>query len=380
MSAYAIVGREVAKTVAACLRNRNIAEDPVWIADRGQGATALEEATRVPADLLILDINTGPGLGLAVLRYRLARPRTRVILLAPGKVPGDPEVAGVVQAGVYDVVTDLDGLKAVLDRPQASLAAAALWLDPSLAPGFSSREQVRERIVERRVAVSQRPVLIVVAGVTSGVGTTTVACTLAGYLARRGHRTVLAEAGEQRSLAVIADMDLDNQPAQWLPNLDVCIEPTPRNLVRLRRHAYVVADLGAFPRAELAGVDADQVLVVLPQAHRILRAVAWLKAGKLQPKELYGLRYVVTGEGKSAAKLANTWKEICSKTIPGTEVPTVVNLLPVNGQGQTWPPGYCKGSGELDRACNELLVDLLPDSPREVKWPWLLFRRRKAEG
>lgn len=380
MSAYAIVERKVAKAVASCLRERGMAEAPVWIAGPGQGVAALEDAARVPADLLLLDINTGPGLGPAVLRYRLARPKTRIILLAPGKAPGDTEVAAVVQTGVYDVVTNLDDLKTVLDRPQAELATAALWLDPSLAPSVSSREQVRERIVERRVAVSQRPVLIVVAGVTSGVGTTTVACTLAGYLARRGHRTVLAEAGEQRSLAVIADMDLDNQPAQWLPNLDVCIEPTPRNLVRLRRHAYVVADLGAFPRTELAGVDADLVLVVLPQAHRILRAVAWLQAGKLQPKELYGLRYVVMGEGKSATKLANTWKEICSKTLTGTELPTVVNLLPVNGQGQTWPPGYCKGSGELDRACNELLVDLLPDSPREVKWPWLLFRRRKAEG
>jgi len=380
VSAYAIVERKVAKAVASYLRERGMAEAPVWIAGPGQGVAALEDAARVPADLLLLDINTGPGLGPAVLRYRLARPKTRIILLAPGKAPGDTEVAAVVQTGVYDVVTNLDDLKTVLERPQAELATAALWLDPSLAPSVSSREQVRERIVERRVAVSQRPVLIVVAGVASGVGTTTVAFALAGYLARRGHQTVLAEAGEQRSLAVIADMDLDNKPAQWLPNLDVCIEPTPRNLVRLRRHAYVVADLGAFPRTELVGLDADLVLVVLPQAHRILRAVAWLQAGKLQPKELYGLRYVVTGEGKSAAKLANTWKEICSKTIPGTEVPTVVNLLPVNGQGETWPPGYCKGSGKLDRACNELLVDVLPDSPREVKWPWLLFRRRKAEG
>ena len=153
---------------------------------------------------------------------------------------------------------------------------------------------------------------------------------------------------------MIADMDLDNKPAQWLPNLDVCIEPTPRNLVRLRRHAYVVADLGAFPRTELVGLDADLVLVVLPQAHRILRAVAWLQAGKLQPKELYGLRYVVTGEGN----LPRNWptpEEICSKTIPGTEVPTVVNLLPVNGQGRPGA-GLLQGQRKLDRACNELLV------------------------
>ena len=85
----------------------------------------------------------------------------------------------MVQAGVYDVVTDLDGLKAVPDRPQASLAAAALgWTLPGpwlLQPGTGA-----ERIVG---AGGGQPasVLIVVAGVTSGVGTTTVAFALAGY-------------------------------------------------------------------------------------------------------------------------------------------------------------------------------------------------------
>ncbi|MHB1128210.1 MAG: nucleotide-binding protein [Bacillota bacterium] len=296
MIVTAIVERESAAIVAACLRNRNAIEDSVWITDRGRGPAALEDAARAPLDLLLLDINTGPGLGPAVLRYRLARPRTRVVLLAPGKVPGDIEVAGVVQAGVYDLVTDLDGLEDVLDRPQAGLAEAALWLDPSLAPGSSRVEPVRERVVERRVAVSQRPVLITVAGVAAGVGTTTVACALAGYLARRGYQTVLAEAGEQQSLAAIADKDLGQQPVQWLPNLDLCIEPVPRNLVRARQHAYVTADLGACPRDELIRLDADLVVVVLPQVHRLQRAVTWLQAGELQPEELHGLRYVIMGE------------------------------------------------------------------------------------
>lgn len=98
MSAYAIVGREIAQAVAACLRQRGMAGAPVWLAGPGQGATALEEAARVPADLLLLDIETGPGLGPAVLRYRLARSQTRIVLLAAGKVPGDAEVAAAWEA------------------------------------------------------------------------------------------------------------------------------------------------------------------------------------------------------------------------------------------------------------------------------------------
>lgn len=382
MSAYAIVGREIAQAVAACLRQRGMAEAPVWLAGRGQGATALEEAARVPADLLLLDIETGPALGPAVLRYRLARPQTRIVLLAAGKVPGDAEVAAVVQAGVYDVVTDRESLGSVLDRPPADLAAAALWLDPSLAPGTSRREQVRERVIERRVAVSQRPVLLAVAGVAPGVGTTTVACTLAGYLARQGHRTVLVEAGEYPSLGLIADMDLGPDPVGWLPNLEVCADPVPRNLVRVRQHAYVVADLGAYPRAELARLDADLVPVVLPQAHRLQRAVTWLRGANLPPGALAGMRYVVTAAGEAGRRVATAWEALCAEmaAVQGQGAKVDVHLLPVTGHHLTWPPGYRQGGEELARACAGILAEVLPDLPRRRGWPWHRLGKRKEPG
>lgn len=380
MSGYAIVGREAAKTVVACLRNFNMSEVPVFISDKGQGVGALEEIARVPVDVLILDINTGPGLGPAILRYRLARPQTRVILLAPGRVPGDTEVARIVQAGVYDVVTNLDNLENILEQPQAGLAAAALWLDPALAPGSVTGERVRERVVERRVAVSQRPVLIAVAGIASGVGTTTVACTLAGYLARQRYKTVLVEAGELQSLAVITEIQLDQQPVQWVPNLDVCIETNPRNLVRARQHAYVVVDLGTCPCTELVQLDADLVLVVLPQSHRILRAVTWLQAGKPQSGGLDGIRYVVTGEKKTGENMASSWKRICAELIADRDYPVAVNLLPIDSGVQEWPPGYQHSNVGLEQACRELLSEVLPDDPGKTLWSWLPFGRKKVSS
>lgn len=315
MNVYAIVTRDVVQPAAALLRDRGLAEAPVLVAGQGQGAKALEEAVRVPVDVLFLDINAGPGLGSAVLRFRLARPNTRVVLLAPGRVPGDAEVAAVVQAGVYDVVTDLEELGRVLEQAPAQLAAAALWLDPSLAPAASCRQQVRERVVERRVAVSQRPVLIVLAGMAPGVGTTTAACTLAAYLARRGYQTVLVEAGDQPSLGMITEIELDEHPVRWLSNLDVCRDPVPRNLVRARQHSYVVADLGEYPCSKLTQVDADLILLVLPQAHRIQRAVAWLRAASLRPGELEGYRYTVIGSKKTGGKVISAWQAICSQVM-----------------------------------------------------------------
>jgi len=110
-----------------------------------EGAAALEEAGRTPADLLLLDVAAATG--AAVLRYRMARPGTRVVFLAPGRKPGDAVVAQVVQTQVYDVVTDLETLGQTIDHP-ADLAAAARWPDPSLAPGA---QQAATCVVERIV-------------------------------------------------------------------------------------------------------------------------------------------------------------------------------------------------------------------------------------
>lgn len=370
MSKVVIVGRETAQAVAACLRKRGMAETPVRVVETGQGPAAMDETVRVPVDLLLLDINTGPGLGPAVLRYRLARRDTRIVLLAPGRKPGDAEVASVVQAGVYDVVTELEKLAAVLDRPPADLAAAALWLDPALAPE-AAKEQVKEVVIERRVAISQRPVLIAVAGVAPGVGTTTLACTLAGYLARRGYRTVLVEAGENPSLEIIADLDLSQVPAGWLPNLDVCADPNPRNLVRARQHEYVVADMGVIRKENLSSMEADMMLVTLPVLHRARRVTEWLDAYQKDDAEF---DFVILGDGK----LVTDWSAVFSGL---SSVRTNVRIfhLPV-AVVRDWPPGYRKASEELDRACGQILADVLPDGPKRRR-PVLLsppiFRPRK---
>lgn len=79
----------------------------------------------MPVDTLILDVDTGPGLGSAVLRYRLNRQNVRIILLAIEREYGDAEVARVAQAGSYDIVTDISKLQQVLDREPSDIAAAA---------------------------------------------------------------------------------------------------------------------------------------------------------------------------------------------------------------------------------------------------------------
>jgi len=235
------------------------------------GPDVLKELARIPVDVLVLDVETGPGLGPAVLRYKLSRPGTRIVLLACNKKPGDAEVARVVQAGVYDVVTDPDKLNAVLEKEPAGLEAAAKWLDPQLAPEHEKEKEVVEKVVEKKVAVSNRPVYIAVCGTASGVGTTSIACAVAAFLAGLKYDTVLVEAGEPSLSIIMDDVDIEDGLRPWLPRLDVVRSQKPKNYVRARKWQYVVVDLGTKKAEEATKEDYDIILAVLPQTHRFSR-------------------------------------------------------------------------------------------------------------
>ncbi len=346
------------------------------LAESGQGAGALAEAARVPADTLVLDAATGPGLGSAVLRYRLARPQTRIVLLALGRSPGDPEVAGVVQAGVYDVVTDAADLTAVLAGPRGDLAAAARWLDPALVADGASVAQAQDRVIERRVAVGTHPVTILVAGIMGGVGTTTVACAIAGYTARLGHDTALVGIGEYGVLGL-------TEPGRWVPHLDTfpCAAGVS-DVVRARRYPYVVVDAGVAPlgdppigvneRAEPAaeaggirpsaipdvGVFPDMVVLVCPSAiwrYRMVRdwLQRWPSATPL-PARLV-LNAVDHGTRAEAADLiADTCAE--RQVQIGT-----LHTFPVLRQPGALPPGYRQPDAQVDEGVCRILGAVLPD-------------------
>ena len=221
----------------------------VRVVSPGDGPAALAEAARTLQEVLVLDVAVGPGLGLALVRYRIARPVTRVVVLAAGREPGDPDVGALVAAGVYDVCADAAGLAAVLARAPATIADAVAWLPRGLSPE-AAESKVVTRTVERRVAVGSHPVTVLVAGVAGGVGTTTVACAIAGYTARLGHDTALVGIGPYGVLG------MEGQGGTWRPHLDTfpCAEGVG-DLVRSRRYPYIVVDAGVAPMGETGGGD-----------------------------------------------------------------------------------------------------------------------------
>ena len=342
----------------------------------GQGAGVLAEAARVPADTLVLDVATGPGLGPAVLRYRLARPQTRIVLLALGRIPGDSEVAGVVQAGVYDVVTDAADLAAVLAGPPGNLADGARWLDPELVPDGASVAQAQDRVIERRVAVGTHPVTILTTGIAGGVGTTTIACAIAGYTARLGHDTALVGIGEYGVLGL-------TEPGRWLPHLDAFpCAPDAGEVVKARRYPYVVVDGGVAPmgeppavadeKADLTAehrilrpsalpdvrVSPDVVVLVCPSAiwrYRLVRdwLQRWPSATPL-PARLV-LNAVDHGTRAEAADLI---ADTCAER--HVQIGTL-HTFPVLRQPGALPPGYRQPDAQVDQGVCRILGAVLPD-------------------
>lgn len=375
MSVYAIVSREAAPDVAQVLHEKGLADAPIVPVGKGHGPAALDEAARVPADVLVLDVDTGPGLGRAALRYRLARPETRIILLAAGRQPGDAEVAQIVQTGVYDVVTQPEDLAAALDGPPADLVRAALWLDPSLAPETAAQGP-REVVVEKRVPLSTRPVLLAVVNAAPGAGATTVAAAAAGFLARQGYRTCLVAGDDTRDLELASGRDLGREPARWLPGLDLYAGDF-RDALLSGRYEYVVADLGRLPWKDAAALPADLAIVVLPPPHRIGRVLDWAETAEWRGQPIPRARYVMLGRLRDPQNLGKVWAAAFGSTKPDPP-PVPLHALPLP-EDHAWPPGYHRPNPEFDAALAQFLSPVLPETPqrgrllraaaRKLAWP-----------
>lgn len=268
-SIHAIVVRDHAEEVATILAARGESR-PAEVVETGEGSLHVAAAARVPLDVLLVDVDAGPDLGPAIRNYRAKRSEARTILLAIGRSPGDPEVANVAREGfVVDIVADVADLAYALDHP-AKFAEAARWLAPreDAEPESGGKPIVRERIVERRVPMSAKPTVIAVAGLTHGVGTTTLAAALAGYLARH-YPVALLSSTQDRHLGRLTGHS--EAGGQWVPQLYVFpttmdVTATVNAIRRDRLANYIVIDHGVFRPNDPLLLEADLPVILLPGA------------------------------------------------------------------------------------------------------------------
>ncbi|MCG0275663.1 MAG: hypothetical protein L5655_05775 [Thermosediminibacteraceae bacterium] len=163
----------------------------------------LNSAARVASDILILDLDIGSGRDIvaALQSFRIARPHTRIILLAPDREPGDVIVSSLVGLGIYDIISgpkDSDWGKLVRDalaNQPATYAQAARWHTGQFLNNFVPAKE--------HVIIEERPagvVTIAVAGIAHGLGCTHTALSIASFLARSGHSVAIIEDSQRPAL------------------------------------------------------------------------------------------------------------------------------------------------------------------------------------
>lgn len=161
---------------------------------------AFLQVMRVQLDLLIIDLDMPGQMEEELHQYRVQRSSTRIILLAPGREPGDPSVARLVALGVYDIVSESDGLITELMnliRTPAGYAQAARWSQIGQSyQKFTKKQQQQQVSTQKEVLVQRRPLgltTIAVAGAGSGAGTSHICLAIAAHLARYNQKVILAE-------------------------------------------------------------------------------------------------------------------------------------------------------------------------------------------
>jgi len=169
----------------------------------GDSHQALSQAARLQLEFLVLDIDF-PNVSEAELhQYRLPRPATRIILLAPDREPGDLLVSKLVGLGIYDVVSGTqealaDELLQTVQFP-GNYTQAARWLQLGYDQVIQYKKNgydPEKRDIEREVIVQQRPLgltTIAVAGAGSGTGVSHLCLMLASYLGQQNTKVAIAE-------------------------------------------------------------------------------------------------------------------------------------------------------------------------------------------
>ncbi|MDI3297625.1 MAG: hypothetical protein QJR08_00485 [Bacillota bacterium] len=178
-----------------------------------------------------MDIDAlGPDPAAPLLAFGLAREGARVILLAPGREPGDKAVAAAVGSRVVtDVVAGAEELPSVLSRPPGGLASLARWLRPDAVGGQAPAKQ-EERppvVIERQVPLTARPVLIAVASVAPGSGCSYVAAAVAGSLAAAGQQALLLDLAPLPGLTVVVAGGTAKD-GRWVPGILVLSQADAR--------------------------------------------------------------------------------------------------------------------------------------------------------
>lgn len=244
----------------------------------------LQKAEAVSLNVLIIDmaaIERYAELALvkALDKYRIRHEETRIIILAPGRVPGDETMGKLAFLGIGDIVAPK------IPEPEEDENEDDLYIDLGFylqrqlnkTIGYSdirrwriladleepareevaagaAKEKVKKEIIEKTIVEIQEKILstitIAVAGTEKGVGCSHTSISIAFYLARYGYCTALIEMKDEGIFLSIEDEYKDIKQGQLnsfrLDGVDFYKYNTSELLDILQQdYKYVVMDFGA---------------------------------------------------------------------------------------------------------------------------------------
>ena len=327
----------------------------------------LREISRAPVDILWIPWDTLEPAGAAgidaVRRFRVSRAETRIVIEIPDDLsPPQPLLGQCVSLGIVDFVPVSLPFQDALDR-HPTYADVARWQggvtawDEDETTGSSVQIktekviEVREKVIERKIASTNRPAVIVIRGLVPGSGVTLLSLGIGLWLARHGFPAAVLEAGPGPSALTRYASRADSLPV----GLSLYPSGTQNlaDLIQSRSAAYIVLDVGSGPNRPKLGLLPDQEIILVPPPTR------WSQIPGLEHPETYlptrnGLRMAQSWEvGQPGQRVL--WLPLGSALTP-EELAVVGHTLPL--PGMSFPPILSK---ELDRTLGTLLAPVRPD-------------------
>ncbi|NNG67890.1 hypothetical protein [Caldanaerobacter subterraneus] len=281
-----IAGKQMAEQIKEALAD---AGDVVFEHNGKLDSESVKEAffsaSRVSADVLIVDLDVFSGKEIisALQSFRIARPNTRIIIIAPDRKPGDEIISSIVGLGIYDIAAEgkesnwSEIIKNILISPPATYAQAARWHTGQL---LNASIQTRERVI-----IEERPagiVTIAVSATAHGIGCTHTALSMASFLARLGHSAAViedsqrpvfsflcsvlkAKEGKVDGSYVVHGIDIfpiyESKDNGW--NYDMLLKK-----IKAGQYEYVVRDLGVLDSARRREMYRADIAFVVASAAR----------------------------------------------------------------------------------------------------------------
>ena len=327
----------------------------------------LREISRTPVDILWIPWDTLEPAGAAgidaVRRFRVSRAETRIVIEIPDDLsPPQPLLGQCVSLGIVDFVSASLPFQDALSRHPTYADVArwqggvTTWDEDTESPVRTEIKtekvvEIREKVIERKIASTNRPAVIVVRGLLPGSGATTLSLSVGLWLARHGFPAAVLEAGPGPSALTRYASRADSLPV----GLSLYPSGTQNlaDLIQSRSAAYIVLDVGSGPNRPKLGLLPDQEIILVPPPTR------WSQIPGLE----YPETYLPTGNSLRMAQSWDTgqpaqrvlWLPLGSVLTP-EELGVIGQTVPL--PGMSFPPVLTK---DLDRALGALLAPVRPD-------------------